>query len=164
MSLFPYLPPLLEQVTDTANLFSAADVKLIEKEIKRFQRAFPQFHWRVATANLNEHESPSLFAFWLLNVSGLGSDERMENRPWTILLVILRDGSVALAPGYAAEIWLAADRWGKLLAELNRDVRRRNYGPGVRDFIARGALLMGKAWTSANRIVQRKSKRPSFLS
>lgn len=158
MQIFRAPAPPLEVISDHAELFSARDESLILESIRKIQRQFPQIHWRVVTAILPEDEDVGLFSFWLLNVSPLGRGEEAEMRPWTVLLVILADGDVAVTPGYAAEVWLSGHDWSRLLRELHGQMRLRRYGKGIRDFLRRGGMFLENSWLVAKgRMRKRRS-------
>ena len=149
MKLFPYNPPPLEVLSDHAGLFSEGDKTLILSRIRKIRRRFPQIHWCVTTANLGEDENVGLFSFWLLNVSPMGPDEDPAARPWTVLLVILPDGSVAATPGYAAEVWLSGHDWARLLRDLHGGLALQQYGNSIRDFLDQCDEMLESAWLVA---------------
>jgi hypothetical protein len=55
----------------------------------------------------------------LLNASPLHGDETVEQRAWTVLLVINAEhGKVAVAAGYAAETCISDDEWKTVLSTM----------------------------------------------
>lgn len=161
MRIFRMAAPPLETISDHARLFSAKDEAVILKSIRQIRRQFPQIHWRVVTAVLRDDDDVGLFSFWLLNVSPLGKGEDDSMRPWTVLLVILDDGDVAVTPGYAAEVWLSGHDWSQLLRELHGEMRAKRYGRGIRDFFDRGSAFLENSWLVAKgRTEKRRTPAP----
>ena len=157
MRIFRATAPPLEVISDHAELFSSKDEAMILKAIRGIRRGFPQIHWRVATALLRNDDDVGLFSFWLLNVSPLGKGEEDGMRPWTVLLVILADGDVAVTPGYAAEVWLSGHDWSRLLRDLHGEMKLKRYGKGIRDFLARGSVCLENSWLVAKDRTQKRS-------
>jgi hypothetical protein len=154
MKMFRAVAPPLEVISDHARLFSENDKIRILKSIRKIRRAFPQIHWRIATADLQGNDDVGLFSFWLLNVSPLGQDEEPDLRPWTVLLVILADGDLSVTPGYAAEVWLSGHDWSRLLSDLHGELRQRNFSRGIGRFLSDGGRILENAW----RIVKRRTQ------
>lgn len=159
MSIFPIPAPPLEVISDHAKLFSESEESLIRRSIAGMRRRFPQIHWKVVTASLGE-EDAGLFSFWLLNVSPPGHDEEPGTRQWTVLLVILANGDVAVVPGYAAEVWLSGHDWTRLLRTFQTNIRRKGYGNAIRDFLKEASYVFFRSWLRARGRV-RKSKHKS---
>jgi hypothetical protein len=149
MSIFRAVAPPLELISDHARLFSEKDQSVILKSIRAIRKAFPQIHWRIVTADLQGSEDVGLFSFWLLNVSPPGSDEEPGMRPWTVLLVIMADGDVAVTPGYSAEVWLSGHDWSRLLRTLHGELKMKRYGKGIRKFLADGSVFLENSWLVA---------------
>lgn len=157
VGLFPMSPPPLEVVADHAGLFSSRDRRAISASLRAMRRRFPQIHWRVATAKISKDQDAGLFAFWLFNVSPAGAGEDLAMRPWTVLLVILADGTVAVAPGYAAEVWLSGHDWSRLLGDLHERLVLKSYGFSIRKFFDHSGDLLEQAWERAAERTHKKA-------
>jgi hypothetical protein len=157
IGLFPLNPPPLELLSDHAGLFSQADKRAILGGLRAIRRRFPQVHWRVATAKISPDQDPGLFSFWLFNVSPPGAGEDLAMRPWTVLLVILADGTVAVAPGYAAEVWLSGHDWSRLLRDLHERLIDRKFGFSIRKFFDHSGELLAQAWERASERTHKKA-------
>ncbi len=88
----------------------------IEAARERLRRRFPQFHWRVCCVKLPPATDLSVFGFWLLNACSLQDKETLEERAWTVLLLIdVKSSQAAAIPGYAAENCFDDNQWRKSL-------------------------------------------------
>lgn len=163
MSIFPVQAPPLDLISDHACLFSDPDKLLIRRGIERMQRRFPQIRWRVVTADLHGKEDAGLFSFWLLNVSPPSKGEEPNARAWTILLVVLAHGEIAVVPGYSAEVWFSGHDWSWLLGIFQRRSRKRGYGIAVRDFLIGAEDRLERSWFRMKKRMKGHMKRSRKL-
>lgn len=118
MALFSDPPPLLP-LLDAAELWSDADVRLIEAARGKLRRRFPQFRFHVCSVMLPPETSLPLFGFWLLNACPFHLNETADERVWTVLLLInARTGQVSAIPGYAAGHWIGDDDLVRILSAM----------------------------------------------
>lgn len=119
MAIFPHTPPPLLPILDAAGIFKGGDIQRIESARDALRRRFPQFQWKICSVCLPPETGLSLFGFWLLNVCPFHEKETLDERAWTVLLVInSQTGQAAVVPGYAAEPFLSDDEWKSILATM----------------------------------------------
>ncbi len=119
VGLFPDDPPPLLPVLDAVGLLSADGERKIGSAVERLRKRFPQFHWKVCIVNLPEGTSLPVFGFWLLNACPLHGAETVDERAWTVLLLInAANGQAAVAPGYGADPFLADEEWKSALSRM----------------------------------------------
>lgn len=115
LDMFPGDAPPLLPILDAVGLLDDRGVRKIESARDSLAKRFPQFRWKVCIIDPSETTSLPVFGFWLLNACPLLEDETVENRAWTVLLLIHSgSGQAAIIPGYAAEPFLSDDEWKSL--------------------------------------------------
>lgn len=146
MRLFPFAAPPAARLADHAGLFPPQDRKRAERELSRFSERFPQFDFRIVTVDLDPAADLRLFAFWLLNAMPLAEGETAERREWSLLLVIRPDLSMALVPGYAAEVWTGDAAWPVFLDDLCEQVRLESLSAGLKPFLGQLTDHLISSW------------------
>lgn len=146
MSIFPVSAPPLDEIGDHAGLFEPREKEVIQRAIQAMRKRFPQIQWKIVTANLERKDATGLFAFWLLNVSPLGSAEKAGDRRWTVLIVITPTGEIAFVPGYSVEVWLSGQDWTQLIRTLHSGIRRRGYVSGIQGFLEIAEKKLEQSW------------------
>jgi RNA polymerase subunit RPABC4/transcription elongation factor Spt4 len=147
VQIFPDSPPPLLPILDAAGLFNDRDIQKIESARSALSRRFPQFRWKICTIFLPPEKRLPLFGFWLINVCPFHKDETLEERAWTILLLInASNGQVAAVPGYAAEPVLSDDEWKDILGSMSDLWSAGKPADAVVQFFKSGRDQLNKAW------------------
>lgn len=147
LDMFGDNPPPLLPLLDVADIWSVKDQRAIKIAVSRFNRRFPQIRWRICGVALGDEVSLPLFGFWLLNVSPLSEGETVDERSWTVLLVVdAQTRRASVTAGYRAEVWLSDDMWEKALAETKEPFRRGDQGLAITSFLKASHALFEKAW------------------
>jgi hypothetical protein len=119
LAMFPGAAPPLLPISDPLGLLNASGLRKISQTRDKLIRRFPQLQWRISIDRLAIDTPLPLLGFWLLNASPLHGDETVEQRAWTVLLVINAEhGKVAVAAGYAAETCISDDEWKTVLSTM----------------------------------------------
>ena len=147
LELFPHAPPPLLPVLDAVGLLDDAGVRRVESAREKLKKKFPQFHWRVCLVHLPEDIQLPVFGFWLLNTCPFQAKETLEDRAWTVLLLInTGSGDAAVVPGYAAEPYLSNDDWKVALEAMKQKWRERNPSEAIIDFFKSSRSQLEHAW------------------
>ncbi len=147
MKMFPESPPPLLPILDAAGLFTDKDLRSIEAGREALQRRFPQFRWKICTLCLPPETSLPLFGFWLLNACPFHEKETLEERAWTVLLLINADnGQTAVVTGYAAERILSDDEWKAILATMASPWNAGVPAEAVVRFLQSSREQLNRAW------------------
>jgi len=147
MGMFPGNPPPLLPILDVANVWNAADVKLIENACASFRKKFPQFHWRFAAVDMPPTIPLNILGFWLLNAATLLPPETQHDRAWTVLLILNRtNGNAAVIPGYAAEPWITDLGWRDILRSMREPWRMGDSGKAVVAFLSAAQKALEREW------------------
>lgn len=147
MRIFTDSPPPLLPILDAAGIFKDKDVRRIEAGRDALRRRFPQFQWRICTVCLTAETSLPLFGFWLLNACPFHENETLEERAWTILLLVNADsGQAAVVTGYAAEPFLSDEEWKDILATMSEPWRSGLPADAVLRFFKSSRYQLNRAW------------------
>ncbi|MEO5917759.1 MAG: TPM domain-containing protein [Luteolibacter sp.] len=147
MVIFPDPPPPLLPILDAAGIFKDRDLRKIESARDAVSRRFPQFQWRICSVGLPRETRLSLFGFWLLNACPFHENETLEERAWTILLLVNADtGQAAVIPGYAAEPFLSDDEWKTILATMAESWRAGKPADAIVRFFNGSREQLNRAW------------------
>ena len=147
MKIFTDSPPPLLPILDAAGILKDNDIRKIEASLASIRRRFPQFQWRIWTVCLPPETSLPLFGFWLLNACPFHKTETVEERAWTILLLINADnGQVALVPGYAAEPFLSDSEWKAVLATMSEPWNAGLPAEAILAFLKESRIRLNQAW------------------
>lgn len=148
LRMFPDSPPPLLPVLDAAGIFKEKDVRRIEAGRDALRRRFPQFQWRICTVCLPPETTLPLFGFWLLNACPFHGKETVEERAWTVLLLINADtGQTAVVTGYAAEPFLSEEEWKAVLATMGEPWNSGVPAEAVLRFFQSSRDRLNRAWT-----------------
>lgn len=147
IGLFGESPPPLLPILDAAGIFTAGDERRIEAARDALHRRFPQFQWRVCTVSLPAESRLPLFGFWLLNACPFHGTETVDERAWTVLLLINADtGQAAVVPGYAAEPVLSDDEWKSIMATMAGPWRSGKPAQAVVRFFKGSRDQLNRSW------------------
>lgn len=147
VDLFPDAPPPLMPIFDAAGIWSQPELKKIEAARQKLRRRFPQFHFHVCTVMLPAETSLPVFGFWLLNASPLYINETVEDRSWTVLLLInARSGQAAVVPCYAAEHWVSDEDWMKILASMSPAWKAGKTARAMVRYFESSAAVLDQTW------------------
>ncbi len=147
MAIFPDAPPPLFPIIDAAGIFKGNDIPKIENARRLLEHRFPQFQWRICCICLPPTTRLSLFGFWLLNVAPFHDHESLNERAWTVLLVInAATGQAAIIPGYAAEPFLSDDEWKILLSTMTSSWQAGKPADAVVRFFKVSRKQLDRAW------------------
>ncbi|MFD2257759.1 hypothetical protein ACFSSA_13845 [Luteolibacter algae] len=159
LDMFGDSPPPLLPLLDVADFWSKKEEREIDTSIKRFNKRFPQFHWKICAVTLEANVSLPLFGFWLMNVCPLAENETAEDREWSVLLLVdARTGRASVTTGYRSELWLSDEMWNYALRETVTPFRRGDSGQAVCAFLKSAQALMEKAWTRSQKQLSHKSQ------
>lgn len=154
MPMFGSTAPAMGEILDVEKVWTAAQKKVLEKEIAQMRRLFPQIHWCLLSVKLPAHADLRLFGFWFFNVSPIATDEDPEQRAWTILLTIdTEQQQLGLTPGYYIEPFLADDEWEKLLLILRTAWGKSDVITGYRAFFSELKQLLIRASVRLEEII-----------
>jgi len=147
LELFPHSAPPLLPVLDAVGLLDDPAVRKVEAARDKLRKKFPQFHWKVCVVHLPEGIALPVFGFWLLNASPFQPKETLEDRAWTVLLLINSGtGDAAVVPGYAAEPYLSNDEWKVPLEAMKEKWREKNATEAIVNFFKSSRLQLDRAW------------------
>ncbi|MES2660066.1 MAG: TPM domain-containing protein [Verrucomicrobiota bacterium] len=147
MLIFPEPAPPLLPILDAAGIFEDRDLRKIEGARDSLVRRFPQFQLKIFTVCLPSETRLSLFGFWLLNACPFHENETLEERAWTILLLINAEtGQAAVVPGYAAEPFLSDDEWKGILATMSGPWQAGKPAEAVVRFFKSSHEQLDRAW------------------
>lgn len=143
MAIFGTPPPALPPILDAADMWSRQEASAILRQIDKLRSRFPQFHWRICSVDLPPVHRLRLFGFWLLNACPLAPNETLDDRQWTVILVINKaDNRAVVVPGYVAEPWLPDDQLQRAMEFMTPHWREAKFGKAVCAFLkATGKLL-----------------------
>ena len=152
MEMFPGPAPPLLPVLDAAAVWTEEDMERIEKARDNLVGRFPQFRWHLCSVDLPAGDSLSVFGFWLLNVCPSPANGTVEDRPWTVLLVLnAGTGQAAAVPGYSAERWLGDDGLKRALAAMSAPWKGGRAADAVIRFFEACGDRLGSAWKTRGR-------------
>ena len=147
MRIFPDAPPPLLPILDAAGLFKDTDLRKIEAVREVLRRRFPQFQWKICTVCLPPETSLPLFGFWLLNACPFHEKETLEERAWTVLLLVNAvSGQAAVVTGYAAEPFLSDDEWKTILADMSEPWKSGKPADAIVRFFQSSRNQLNRAW------------------
>ena len=147
MRIFPDAPPPLLPILDAAGIFKDKDIRRIEAGRDALRRRFPQFKWKICTVCLPPETSLPLFGFWLLNACPFHEKETLEERAWTVLLLVNAvSGQAAVVTGYAAEPFLSDDEWKTILADMGEPWKAGKTADAVLCFFQSSRNQLNRAW------------------
>lgn len=139
--------PPLSRLLDVADVWNEAGKARIDSLVDGMSERFPQIKWSICTVSLPPGTRLEVFGFWLMNAGPMRENETVEDRLWTVLLVIDADtGRASVTPGYRAETWLSDEMWDAALHEVPRLFRDGNPVGAVVQFFETTGLLLEKAW------------------
>lgn len=149
-------PPLLP-ILDAAGLWDEKAEQKISTELKALGKRFPQIRWRICLVALEPEVSLSLFGFWLINAAPLAAEETVEEREWTILLVVDSNlGRASVTTGYRAEVWLSDRMWGTALAKMAEPLRAGQADRAVVLFLKKARSRLDSAWRRSQKQLSEK--------
>ena len=155
LEMFGDEPPPLLPILDVADLWNAKEQKKIKSAVASFNKRFPQVNWRICAVTLNPEVNLSVFGFWLLNVCPLMPGETVEDREWTVLLLVDgNSGRAAVTTGYRAEVWLSEEMWDNALAETVHPFLSGQPDKAVVMFLRRAQDFFEKAWQRSQKQLQ----------
>jgi uncharacterized membrane protein YgcG len=130
------IPPVLKYpLTDMRRVFSAADVRRIERQVLRLEHRFPGVRGAVVTAVTHSQISLGLYTFWLFNRGGLTSAVERGSHNRLILLVIDTQAHKASCMiGYGLEPFFSPAAQQACLQVMMAELARDKYGPAVLKF------------------------------
>jgi hypothetical protein len=147
MAMFSDSPPPLLPILDAVGALSESDIRSVNDARDRLGRRFPQFRWRICIVDLPPETSLALFGFWLLNACPLDESESVDDRAWTVLLLLnAGTGQAAVIPGYAAEPYLSDDEWKTVLTSMAEPWQRGRVGDAIVCFFKAGRRRLDRAW------------------
>jgi hypothetical protein len=147
LDLYPDDPPPLLPVLDAVGLLNESDIRKIGSARESLRRRFPQFHWRICLVNLPADASLPVFGFWLLNACPMHDGESVEDRAWTILLLIDdASGEAAVIPGYGAEPFVSDDEWKSVLAPMSAPWRAGKPADAIVCYFREARTRLDLAW------------------
>lgn len=159
MTMFSDFPPPLLPILDAVGALSESDVRSVGAARDNLRRRFPQFHWRICIVDLPSDTSLPLFGFWLLNACPLDGSETIEDRAWTVLLLInAASGQAAAIPGYAAEPYVSDDEWKSILTTMAEPWQQWKVAEAIIRFFKTSRSHLDCAW---KRYGARRSSRTS---
>lgn len=147
LDMFPGDPPPLLPILDAVGALDDDGIRKIVASRENLRRRFPQFQWRICLVELSKQTSLPLFGFWLLNTCPLDDGESMDDRAWTILLLInAGTGQAAVIPGYAAEPFLSDDEWKSILVTMADSWSAGKPADAIVRFFTASRSRLDEAW------------------
>lgn len=147
LDLFPHPAPPLLPILDAVGLLDTPAIRKVETARDKLAKKFPQFRWRVCLVSLPENIALPVFGFWLLNASPFQEKEPLEDRAWSVLLLInTGSGDAAVIPGYAAEPYLSNDEWKLSLEAMKGKWHERKPADAIVRFFKASHLQLDRAW------------------
>ncbi len=136
--LYGYDPILLSKLTDVAGILRMKDREVIRKELKQFEKKFPQLFFAIYAQAFENGSSLRQYGFWLLNHASFEDVDLERSNDCGILLTIdVNAKSLGITYGYSLQPYLNEESTFEILSH------------------AHPALLEGK-WAEALTIIIQK--------
>ena len=125
-------PVKLRKLTDTAGVFRVKDRARIRREVRRFERAFPQLFFAVYAQAFPDQTNIREFGFWLLN-QGAFEDVDLErpNECGILLTIDANARRVTLTCGYVVMPYLDEVQSFRVLAEAHGSLVESRWSESV---------------------------------
>ena len=134
--LFGVVPPIVEGISDNANMFSAAQKRRIQARATELAIRFPQITVSVVTANLPANTGVSVYAFWIFNEAAVARKVDRGSNNFDVLLTLdPRNGRSSLTVGYGLESYVSESDLQSVMADTRESFERENYCAGVESAI-----------------------------
>ncbi len=122
---------------DRERLLGDKKKSFLNKEIKAFEKKFPQFRIALHVTRLPKDLDVRMLGYWLLNFCPFAEGESAEMREGTLLFVIdCMNRQAGLTVGYRLDPFLSDDKGTRLLAEAREDFQSGDYVAGMRVILA----------------------------